>query len=241
VGKDTPDWGGIYNSQQFYPLFDMAELAARLGSPITYDRRGSLIWHYDFTDGIGDVGPAGVLGGGVVLEADVWEHPPFCCELFTGASAISQASIERRIPIPQSLRVGFQASLRVGPGVDLASVILEHFDGSTRHNTWLQYKPSDATLKVLTLGSVNVTLSSAVPNLTTGYYFAHFKVVADLSDHSLVRGLLDTNEYDLSGYTMSTQADASAPHIRGKVLLANTEAVAASLWVDSMIFTAAEP
>jgi hypothetical protein len=241
MGKDTPDWGGIYNSGQFYPLFDMAELAARLGSPITYDRRGSLIWHYAFELGIGDVGPAGVLGGGVVLSTSVWESPPFCARLFTGANAASQASVERRLPVPQSLRVGFQASLRLGTEADHALLILEHFDGDTRHYTWLDIDPLNSQLLVLTQGGVEVTLSSALPDLNTGYYFAHAKVVADLTDHSLVRALLDTDEYNLAGYSMAFQADASAPHIRGRVLLDNVEAVAADVYVDTLIFTAAEP
>lgn len=241
MGKDTPDWGGIYADSQFYPLDDMAELAVRLNGINAYDRRGSTIWQYGFDYGIGDVGPTGTLGGGVNLSATYFEHPPFSAWLFTGADASSQASIDRRMPIPQSLRVGFQVSLRFGVEADHALVRLEHYDGSTLWRTSLDVDPYNSRLRVLTEGSVYVVLDSALPDLTTGYYFAHAKIVADLSNHTLVRGMLDTDEYDLTAYAMASQADASAPHIRGQVLLDNIEAVAANLYVDNMILTAAEP
>jgi hypothetical protein len=143
--------------------------------------------------------------------------------------------------VPQSLRVGFQVSLRFGTQTDHVEVILEHFDGDTRHYTWLDIDPLNSQLLVLTQGGTEVTLSSSLPDLNTGYYFAHAKIVANLTDHSLVRALLDTDEYDLSAYAMAFEADASAPHIRGRVLLDNVEATAADVYVDTLIFTAAEP
>ena len=240
-GKDYPDWGGTYNAGQFYPLFDMAELAARLGSPITYDRRGGLIWFYDFHYGLGDVGADGILGGGVNLSADYWERPPFSAWLYTGANDSSQAHVERRMPVPQSLRVGFQASLRFGAEADHVQLTLDHYDGTTRWCVELDIDPYNSRLRASTEEGGYVVLDAALPDLNTGYYFVHAKVVADLSDHSLIRVLLDGDEYDLSAHSMQPIASGLAPHIRGKVLLDNIEAAAANLFVDTMILTAAEP
>lgn len=47
----TPDWGGSAPKATTYKLDDQAELAVRLGSMVSYDRRGEVIWANDFAGG----------------------------------------------------------------------------------------------------------------------------------------------------------------------------------------------
>lgn len=76
----TPDYGGSAPKITTYKLDDQAELAARLGSIVSYDRRGEVLWLQDFTEGgqpfqvagfgIGGDGYlscAGALSGGICL------------------------------------------------------------------------------------------------------------------------------------------------------------------------------
>lgn len=81
-----PDWGGSAPKITTYKLDDHAELAARLGSIVSYDRRGEVLWLQDFAqggqpflcDGFGIGGEgyltcAGALSGGLslCLQTDV--------------------------------------------------------------------------------------------------------------------------------------------------------------------------
>jgi hypothetical protein len=239
---DTPDWGGQYNNSQMYPLFDMGELAARLDSPVTYDRRGAVLWMYDFREGIGDVGPAtSGTGSAVNLSVSIFERPPCSCVLQSGTDDGAYARLERRVPVPQGKRVGVAASLRCNPNVSKVYLDLYHYDGSS---LWWSYLVADldaGTLSVRTLEDGVHVLDASFPDLSTGYYFSHFKLVCDLSNHSLVRGIVDDAEYDLSAYTMPSQANGSAPNVLLRVTNEGHNLVAATVNVDSIIVTTNEP
>ena len=146
--------------------------------------------------------------------------------------------------VPQSLRVGFQASLRANPNVSQVYINLWHYTGSTLFFSWLR-ADLDANTLVVRVAPASpvtvVTLDAAFPDLTTGYYFAHFKLVADLANHTLIRALVDDQEYDLSAYDMASQADTSAPHVLTRVTNEGHNLVNSVVNVDNLIVTAAEP
>jgi hypothetical protein len=242
VGHDTPDWGGKYVNEQFYPLDDMAELAVRLGSPVTYDRRGAVVWLYGFDDGVGDVGPSTTgVGSAVALSSAIWETPPFSCKLQSGTSDGAQAWIERRMAIPTAPRVGFAASVRFSSNVSKVYHDIYHYDGATDNFSYLLVDEDADVLQVRTREAGMVTLIDPLPDLRTGYYFSHLKLVVDLSDHSLVRAIFDDQEFDLSGYHMAEAADTQAPNLRVRLTNEGHNLVAAVVNVDNIIITANEP
>jgi len=240
--SDFPDWGGQYNDRQFFPLFDQAELAARLGSYVTYDRRGSVVWQYGFGDGIGDVGPD-VTGASALaaLSAAVWENPPFSCKLQCGTTIDGYAAVERRMPVPQPPRVGFQTSVRCSSNVQQVRHFIYHYDGATRWYANLRVNLLDHQLELYADPGVVYVLSDALPDLNTGYYFAHLKLVVDLQTHMCVRAILDADEYDVSAYEMISDADTSAPHVRCRTSNHAVNGTNAVINVDNLIITAAEP
>jgi len=240
--SDFPDWGGQYNDKQFFPLFDQAELAARLGSLMTYDRRGSVIWQYHFEHGIGDTGPGGIgVSSTAVLYASQYEFPPFACKMQAGGAAGSYYSVERRLPVPQPALVGFQASVRLTPGVEEVRHFIYHYDGASRWYANLVVNQRENKLQVWVDPGVPVDLIDPLTDLNSGYYFAHLKIVCDLSTHKLVRGILDRHEFDLSQYTMVVSADAEAENLRGRIMVFSVTGATTVCVVGSMIFTVAEP
>jgi hypothetical protein len=242
MGQDTPDWGGKYVNGQFYPLDDHAELAVRLGAVQTYDRRGACVWWYDFHYGVGDVGPqVSGAGSAIALNADQWESPPFSCKLQAGTDPTSRAWIERRMALPTSLRVGYQASYRVGANTQIVYNTISHYDGSDRWYSYLYLDFVNNVLKVLDGSAGLVTILDPLPPLIGAAYFAHVKLVADLANHTLVRGILDQNELDLSAYTMAHYADATAEQVQVRSMIETSAGVAAVSIVDNMIITANEP
>jgi hypothetical protein len=242
MGQDTPDWGGKYVNGQFYPLEDLGELAARLGSVVTYDRRGAVIWWYDFRYGIGDVGPStSGTGSSVALSPHIYESPPFSCILYSGTTYDAAAWVGRRVARPVSPRVGFQASVRLDVNVSLVWHQIIHYDGVSRWSSYLLIDQDANTLQVYTAESGLVTLLSGLTDLSSGYYFSHLKLVVDLSDHSLVRAVLDNHEFDLTAYTMAATPDASAENVRCRVINQGHNLVVAPVNVDNLIITANEP
>lgn len=239
---DYPDWGGQYNDRQFYPLFDQAELAARLGSSITYDRRGCVIWQYDFRYGIGDVGPSTAGAGALVtLHDSMWESPPFSCNIQCGAVVNSSASVERRLPVPQGRRVGFQASVRINSNVDEVRVFLYRYTGSARYYANLVLNVEDDKFQVYVHPGTRIDLLDGLGGRPANLWFCHLKLVCDVEQLKPVRAILDDNEFDLSSYEMTPVSDTTGDHILVRVQNYTTTGVASACLVDNLIVTAAEP
>jgi len=53
VAHGTPDWGVTAGARTVYQMTDLGELAVRLGSIVTHDRRGDVIFLEDFEEGMG--------------------------------------------------------------------------------------------------------------------------------------------------------------------------------------------
>jgi len=108
-----PDWGLVGPRQQTYGLDDVGEAAVRLGSPISYDRRGDVIWFEDWRGGLVRVvsGWAGA-GGAADLVTTVPVHSPFCIRLTGGSTLARQAYLSRNLPLGyltvQGLEVWFR-------------------------------------------------------------------------------------------------------------------------------------
>jgi len=52
VAHGAPDWWGTEQTSTVHLVQDVGELAARLGSIVTFDRRGNVIWLTSFEDGL---------------------------------------------------------------------------------------------------------------------------------------------------------------------------------------------
>jgi len=63
MAHGTPDWGVTASKKTIYSLHDMGELAVRLGSIVSFDRRGDVIFSDSFQNGLGKVYASGVGAG----------------------------------------------------------------------------------------------------------------------------------------------------------------------------------
>lgn len=241
MAKDHPDWGGTYVDLMNYPLDDMGELAARLGSPVTYDRRGSLLWGYDFKHGPGDFVTSLLYGSTLALDAEVWERSPFSIQLTTGTASYSVLSLHRLLAIPRLEMVGVQGSIRIGSNVGTVSFGMIHYDGEAYYLGQAQLDIANLYLGIVVDDVGVVAIDSDMPDLASASYFAHLKVVCDLSNHTYARVSLDGVEYDCTDYKMSEVANTDAPHLRTRLRLSNDGNGAANAWLDNLIVTAAEP
>lgn len=241
MGKDYPDWGGHYNDPMLFPLDDLAELAARLGSPVTYDRRGNVLWLYAFEHGLGLVETANSASSVAALSTTRSEVGPFSCRLTTHTAADAWAYALRRVPRPVLSRVGFQVSVNFNNDNGLFQVDLAEYDGSAFNRARLRIDMDNRELQVNDAAAGWVAIATGLPDYTDAPYFIHMKLVVNLSDHTYVRAVVDNTEYDLSAYTMSASAGTTSPHLFCRAYLANAVASAAQVWVDSLIVTGSEP
>ena len=67
MAGETPDYGRLSAQATVFPVTDLGELAARLGSIVSHDRRGDVIWLDGFEDGLDKWQPT-TSGSGAAVD-----------------------------------------------------------------------------------------------------------------------------------------------------------------------------
>ncbi len=242
MSHGAPDYSNVAKDGFTFRLDDMGELSARLGSLVTYDRRGDVIWYYGFENGIGDVGPT-ITGttGAIDLLDTIWEKPPFSVRLTGGSTIGNNTSIERRLALTANPRIGYACAIRASSACTGYYHNIWHYDGSLLWHTWLLFKFADNSLFVHNYDNTDVLIDNALPDIQGAAYFSHIKLVVDLSTHKLVRGMFDDIEYDLSAYSMHSSLDTTVRQIMVKSTNWSFSASLSYLLVDNMIISTNEP
>lgn len=115
--RTYPDFGAA-QSGTIAPDIDIAELAARMGSPVTWRRDGRVLSLTNFSpDADGWV----LSSGGATVEiasSDYIYSGDASCHLFTTVNPPATGNIYKRIPIPSSARIGLEAMICENVGVD---------------------------------------------------------------------------------------------------------------------------
>ncbi len=110
----TPDWGLVGPKATVFGLDDLGELAVRLASPNTWDRRGDEIYSADFRNGLELFVPGtSGLGAAVNLFAGHTRHGAFSVALTAGSNLSRYARIVALLPFPVLSRVGAEWSFSV--------------------------------------------------------------------------------------------------------------------------------
>lgn len=242
MGHDTPDWGGYYTDAQTYPLLDQAELAARLGAPTLFDRRGAMLWFETFEHGIDHLN---VIEQGTGSEVKLVNHPvylaPFGVNFYTGTTADSYSGIVPRFDVPSSNRIAVALLFKPAPLTQALYVQI------IRYYTWgilvaqIVYDNQAHTLAIRLQGNVSQIIASGLSDYDTIGNFVHLKLVADFDAKTYIRTILSGVEYDLSDYDLDQGVYVQAPSLAISVYHRSSLLAVADLWIDDVIVTSNEP
>ena len=106
-----PDWGPSAPIATVYSLQDMAELAVRLGSIVTFDRRGAVCWLDDFEHTINhweihiDSPP-----GAITLSAEAARTGALSAKITSPSINGDASEMVKRLPCPTPSNLGFEFS-----------------------------------------------------------------------------------------------------------------------------------
>ena len=194
---DDYDW--LPGSARF-PMADMGELAVRLGSPVTFDRRGDVLWLDTIAGGLGSwTAVTGGLGSTVNVTTNYPLHGKYTLALVAGSTLDHTAQIRKRLSNIAMLRSGLEVAFWLNTPGESFILFLTRFDGinqvGANISVWsgpktLEYRdPAGAYHTIAHIGSIDNN---------EGVYH-HLKVVADFTLGQYVRVIWDDHEYDLSG------------------------------------------
>lgn len=242
MSRGAPDYSNVKAANPLHRVDDLAELAARLGSPVTHDRGGSVLFLDSFTYGLGGWDATGYgTGASVALVPTPFRSGPFAVKMVAGSDGASAAKIVRRVPYPVLNQYGLEMSYRMEANTAYIDMVLSRMDGTNEHSFYVRYdnllnelqiKDSDGNFEAVATG-MELWGDRAI--------FHNLKLVVDLEDDEFVRLVSNDCPYLLTDKPAYVFANADNPHVRIDVKLWGNAGANGFSYFDDVILTQNEP
>ena len=239
---ETPDYARLNAETITFPVTDLGELAARIGSIDRYDRRGDVVDLWDFEGGLGGW-TAAVQGTGALADLSLLRARSgmLSCRLLAGAAAGDFARIERAVPIPSSGLPGIEGAFSMAGAPHALELRLRWSPQGSVYEYALRHRHLQQDLQVLDDAGVYQT-AAVVPALSAAYPgWSGFKMVVDLNALRYERALFNQTAVDLSAYSPLLSTVGSAAFSVVRVQAEATTTFTGTYYVDDVIFTQGEP
>src|SRR3990167_1185649 len=148
--RSYPDWGRSAPVATVAPLADLGELAARLGSINTYDRRGNVAWLDDFEATLNKWGTGGDgTGNAVAISTSRARHGAQSVKLTTGSTGAKESEIFHPEAYPVLGKYGIEYSFVLGSSALYQDVILVHYNGANSYIYQIRYDKGANQLQIV--------------------------------------------------------------------------------------------
>jgi len=229
------DYSNLTGIGNLYQLYDLAELAVRLGSLIDYDRRGQLVWVYSFDDGLSPVIEWSNGSGSVLLLATgVGHRGAFRAQLTAGPDVGRYAGFYKIVPTSNDKVMSVFCWFHTWAAKDEFYLNLYHYTGYLQFLTYLMFDFVHNTVKVRTVEDNHLDLNYPISDIASASYFAYAKVVCDLNTHQLVRAQINNDGFNLAGKSMPYTSDTLFKGVMLRCSLVNREADSNTAVVDTV-------
>jgi len=216
----------------------MAELAARLGAPLTYNRYGSLLFADTFEEGLTAwvVTINGVGGRVVPSNTRSWEGA-LAALLVSGTGAAPDSSISKYMPPVGDTNIGEQVAFCIDTNLERFEVAVTCGDGADRYFYRVRYHHPTGVL------SYRSGLAAYTPFATPGALFDqagnfhNLKLVVDNTKHEYVRFYLDNQVYDMKGIPVYTDALVINPFMHVILKVWGDGFLSTNIYLDSFVLT----
>lgn len=242
MAHGTPDWGVTAGAQTIFQLTDLGELAARLGSPITHDRRGDVIWWDDFEWSLNKWSTSLFGTGAAVALSTARARNGQTSALLTGGSDGGRAAqLTHYSPFVTLGRLGGEISFSLGGTIDEVGVILYVYTGSQLQQYQVEWDDATNTWRYLSAPATFTALTPTRDLLAVASLFHTMKLVIDAEAGEYVRLLADDITFDLSGASGVVSANAAAPAVAISPYINSRGGSNDTVYMDDAILTQNEP
>lgn len=238
-----PDFGLYAPTETIVGLSDLGELAARLGSPVTFDRRGNIIWMDDFESGIEKWYVDSAAGGENLLWVPTYSKSGgFCAKAITDAHADDDIRVTVALPYPALSRIGFEYSFRLGSNIKEIHIINQLYNGTNLIVGLLRWTAATKTWAYLDDSGYHDLTPTIDFRSTAPIPFNTLKLVCDFTTRMYVRLIANNTTYDLSSNTLRVGPGAGIPpHLSERVAIYTNANASADIYIDDAIVTQNEP
>jgi hypothetical protein len=234
----VPDWGLTNCPKNVYQVLEMGELAARLGSIDSFDRRGDIVFMDSFEDGLVHWVTGGVgTGHDVRLTRRRSRSGAYAAKMVAGSTLIHQAWMWHQCPLAFWSPTGAEVSFALPDAIDYFVLALQVQDPPVQVSYAIRYDYTTKRLLYLNPADAWTPFATGVPDFLDPDTFQTMKLVANPQVQKYARLQLNSVTYDLSSYAPYVVAAAGAPWISLQIWLFGAGATNPALLVDDAIIT----
>jgi hypothetical protein len=224
------------------PLSDLGELAARLGSPVTYDRRGEVVFYTQFDEGLAHLYMDGDgLGNAIALSADYPDRGSFCALLTAGSTLGHNYSIEKQFSPAALGKAGCEFSYSPFPGYDRMRISLGRFDGAHSHEAVISLSDTDSKVYYKDAAGAQQEICTLHDTVSSGNIFTVVKLVCDFYTDCYVSLQLNELFYSLKDIPLYEAVDASIHQNRTYLTFYGRDTLNDQCRLGYLILTGNEP
>uniref|UniRef100_A0A6M3LHZ6 Uncharacterized protein n=1 Tax=viral metagenome TaxID=1070528 RepID=A0A6M3LHZ6_9ZZZZ len=218
-----------------------ADMVGRLGSPVTWDWRGNVLYMHDFSTGYGPTFTTTTgTGGAMAIGPERGGYGGYALKMTAGSDSTRLARVQLPVGVNPSARVGFAARFSIYSNTGYVRLMLERWTGATSPVGYAQIDVANKLLKVLDGDSVWQSLGS-VPVSLSSFCHSWFKLVIDPEGGYYERVLYNDEEYDASAHTLASSVIAAEGIVACSVSNYGREGVNDIIYLDQIIVTVNEP
>lgn len=242
IMPDAPDWHPYRISGVRDILSDMGELAVRLGSIKSYDRRGSVFWMTDMSLGMSSW-QSGKSGDNadVRIDTSMSMYGGFSLVLEGGSTANYDAYVYRKLTPHVVNKWGLEIAVAFPEGFEEFHLSLQRFDGTKAHTARIILSDADQKIYYWDDDDSPVELGD-LPQIVDAYSLFHcIKLVADYENDIYVGLWLDDNYYPMTDIPLAIYNAPDYPMSYVYMKMVGLSGDTDRCHVDYVIMTTGEP
>ena len=238
--KDMPDNYPWLPNDARYPMPDVGEAAVRLGSPVIYDRRGSVIWMDDFSNGLASI-TAGASGNGTAkLTVDDTYIGPYDIILTAGTTSAKNAWIWKYFTHASLEKLGLEIGVAYLDAHSSIVFNLCYFVADTALTARIMLDYANDKIKCFLGNSTYKDIATLDPFISSDKAFNLMKLVVDFEAREYIRFMYNNHVYDLSGIPIEIATNSYDEQMFFDFSVFGTGAAAQAVQVSHVIITAGE-
>jgi hypothetical protein len=239
---DSPDYSKYLGGSVRFSLQDMGELAARLGSPGIYDRRGEFVWYDKFDRGLSAWEKLTIgTGGDISLVADSPHLGNYAAKLTAGSTSSKSANMSRVVAFMDFTKIGVEVSWSHNSNVANFDVIFIVVDDAKLKQAWVRFDTENQLLKYVNSSGTFSTLGALKMRASTTPTYRNVKVVMDIQNETYDRILCNTDAFENLAIPIFTSANSGEDYMSLAILVNSKTAVNGVAHVGQVIITGNEP
>lgn len=217
---------------------DLAELAARLGSPNTYDRRGTVVWMTDFRYGLqGSTPGTSDAECEYRISAERSHFGGYSLKLDPSDETGSYVEWGNVVQFMLTGKVGLEALISLGADPDAVLLKILYFDGTTQQRGEVSYDPATGDWTVRTGITTWETVLESFKIQQDATAWNPIKLVIDVESGEYVRLQVARQIVDISEHDLYSLGSDNLGQMVGRVMVSGAAATHAAIWVDAVIIT----